>query len=123
MQKISEIIPLCAMGAVDTESPIEKLLYYELMKLRLNVETQKEIGRYRVDILKDKAVIECDGQAFHQDREREAMRDSFLNQQGYRVIHVTGRNIYKNARYEALKICNGIGHKLTDEEQKELDIN
>lgn len=68
------------------------------------VESQKQIGEYRVDFLvtgsgtKTSIVIECDGHEFHERTKEQAARDRSrdrdLTAQGYRVIRFTGRELW-----------------------------
>ena len=81
-------------GKYRTESPIEAILVNKLKANNIEFETQKNIGKYRVDILIGNLVIECDGKEFHQNDSPD--RDRFLRSQGYIVKHYTGSEIYNN---------------------------
>lgn len=107
------------------ESPIEvsfllAVMFYSLIekdgypamstntddKNRWCIETQKQIGAYRVDFLmsvkniKTQIVVECDGHDFHErtkeQAERDRSRDRELTLSGYRVIRFTGREIWRD---------------------------
>jgi hypothetical protein len=64
---------------------------------------QVRFGPYRVDLLYDLGprgliAVECDGEDYHQDRERDRVRDNFLRRE-FRlgVIRLRGKQIWKNA--------------------------
>lgn len=84
------------------ESPAEESLYHFIDKSIYNVEQQVLIGDYRVDFLLTnnespyKIIIECDGHPFHRNILRDDVRDSFLNLEGYKVIHISARDALKN---------------------------
>ncbi len=82
-----------------TESPIEERLYFEFRRWGIFPSTQVVVGAYRVDIMFKtiNVVVECDGEAFHQNAEREAKRDAFLISKGYTVVHYTGKQIHHDA--------------------------
>jgi very-short-patch-repair endonuclease len=83
----------------ETESPIEEIFWNEVKERLPDLEVipQKVIGKYRVDffIPKGRLIIECDGSAYHKDREKDFRRDMDLENQGYRVIRFTGKRIHK----------------------------
>lgn len=75
----------------------------------MGIQPQFHIGKFRVDFLasyhisKDKffeAVVECDSQQFHdrseQERRYEKQRDRFVQAQGFRTFHFTGKEIKDN---------------------------
>jgi very-short-patch-repair endonuclease len=106
------------------ESPIEDKMVSALMYFEADIDTQVEIGKYRVDILleKYKIIVECDGEEFHRDRERERKRDDFLNSKGYTVIHLLGKQIWKDSKLCAYKLIFDYIPKLTMTEKfKEYD--
>ncbi len=77
-----------------------------------DLKPQVKIGKYRVDFLASKhhypvnpknpqkvveVIVECDSQEFHERTEKERRyekeRDRFLQSQGYRTFHFTGKEI------------------------------
>lgn len=70
---------------------------------------QVGFGRYRVDFLFDLGArglvaIECDGEAFHENRERDLRRDRVLQEDhGVTVIRIPGKGIWWGN--EALTLC------------------
>jgi very-short-patch-repair endonuclease len=88
------------------ESPIEKMLYYELTRLGLLVETQVKIGSYRVDLLVErKWVIECDGKEWHKDKTIDEVRDTVIEEQGFRVIRFEGWKIFYHSKKVSELFC------------------
>jgi very-short-patch-repair endonuclease len=78
------------------ESPIEQRLHSRLEKFFPGqVQKQKTIGRYRVDLfIPPNFVIECDGADYHRDRNADGQRDHALRGQGYIVIRCSGKLIH-----------------------------
>jgi len=75
---------------------------------------QKKIGKYRVDFLvieydrgegktqtRKSLIVECDSQEWHErtesERRYEKARDRYLQNQGYKVFHYTGKEIIEDA--------------------------
>lgn len=81
-----------------TQSPIEEKLVGALQRFSVFPATQFKIGRCTVDIClpDDKIVIECDGAAYHTDKEKDQRRDDFITKQGYRVLRYTGSEITRD---------------------------
>lgn len=87
---------------------IEHCIMELLNKLKLDYETQKRVLT-GLDILGRKKylfpdfylpdynlIIECDGAYWHRDKEWQKKRDNVFFEQGYKVLHLTGREINKN---------------------------
>lgn len=68
---------------------IERKMSRSLKDLGLSVVQQYKIGRFFVDfaIPELKIAIECDGDYWHQDPDREKARDDFLREEGWTVLH------------------------------------
>lgn len=81
----------------------------------LHIFPQAKFGRYRVDFLVVASgntapiwdvqnpridhrmiVVECDGQEFHRDIDRERDRDKFFTDAGFTVLHFTGSEIWRD---------------------------
>lgn len=95
------------------ESPIEYRMISALKYLGFKPIMQYKIGNFRADIYleteKDKIVIECDGAAYHQDKDRDNKRDAYMRKRGFKVFRFTGAEIHANA-YECIyMIFNDIG--------------
>lgn len=84
-----------------TESPIEDTLRRELRARQIEFETQKKIGKYRVDFFFPQAnlIVEADGGEYHstpEQIERDQKRQAILMKRGCLVLRFTGREIYRN---------------------------
>lgn len=87
---------------IKCESPIEDIVLREFHLLGLYPIPQFQIGKYRVDFAfpEKMVVIECDGKEWHsseEQREKDKIRDKYLNDMGWEVIRLTGSDIYRNA--------------------------
>lgn len=88
------------------------------------IETQKKIGRYRVDFLVSRngsrkaheIIVECDGHDFHERTKEQAARDRSrdraLQIDGRRVFRFTGSEIYR----DAFRCATEVLEALADEE-------
>lgn len=112
-----------------TESPIELKLLGALKKLGVECITQYKIGPYRADIFIDskyrKIVVECDGEEFHKDKEKDAKRDEYMRQKGFDVMRFTGSEIHRESELCAQTIITQISEiygtsKYQDYLEKEL---
>lgn len=79
----------------------ERHLWYDfLKKLPVKFNRQKVIGRYIVDFYSAEAklVIELDGAQHYeeQSREKDIMRDAYLNSLGILVLRYTNIEFHKN---------------------------
>ena len=97
-------------SAKNCESPIEQLLTCALsivifsleQQCRPRIATQVPIGKYRADIVlvggpsSRGTVIECDGAAFHRDKEKDRKRTRDIEAEGYTVLRASGSEIYHN---------------------------
>lgn len=98
-----------------------------------NLRPQVHIGKYRVDFLASLAkyprpdgtqdvsevVVECDSQEFHERTEKERRyekeRDRFLQRNGYKVFHFTGKEIKDTPFKVAAEIISHITGWKVDE--------
>ena len=92
----------------------EKRLWYEfLKKLPVTVNRQKVIGNYIVDFYCAQAnnVIELDGSQHYneQEKERDLIRDTTLNQLGITVLRYSNLDIKRNFRGVCQDILNHMG--------------
>jgi len=74
---------------------IEERMGLLLDKLGVDYVFQYPILRYNVDyaIPELMLVIECDGEQWHQDKEKEQIRQERIEHEGWTVLHYTGREI------------------------------
>ena len=87
----------------------ERHLWYDCLKqLPITVHRQKAIGNYIVDfyIASKNIVIELDGSQHYesQHRQKDALRDAYLNSIGYTVLRYSNADI--NIRFQA--VCEDI---------------
>ncbi len=75
-----------------------------LIKNKLNLEDikfkqSKRIGKYCVDFLINKTIVECDGYYWHNrpgDKFKDFLRDSYLLSKGYTILRFSEYNIKNN---------------------------
>ena len=87
-------------GSLPAEaSPIEVRLLEAFWRAGLDPKQQHGIAGYIVDFAFPKAriAVEADGEAYHQDAERERRRDAAIMQQGWYIRHFTGKEIWRDA--------------------------
>lgn len=77
----------------DVFTPIEAEVWGDIRSFGLDFLPQYPIGRFYADFadVEARIVIECDGQAFHQDQVRDALRDDAIRAAGWRVFRLKGR--------------------------------
>lgn len=109
-------VHLVELALSNTDSPIEALVYYEMLVWAQSehcgrcggpkVTPQKQIDKYRVDFLIEwkgkNIIIECDGHDFHEKTKQQASkdkkRDRELSGLGYEIRRYTGSEIYKDPK-------------------------
>jgi very-short-patch-repair endonuclease len=108
-----------------TDSPIEELVYKELLKYGLEPKIQFQVGVFYIDLAfpEIKLAIEADGKDYHsnkEQKERDKYRQEKLEKMGWKFERFTGSFIYKFADFVAGKIAlRYFKDKLTTE-QKQL---
>ena len=85
---------------IKTESPIEEMLYQELIRKGFFPIPQLKVGKYRIDLaFPNKMIaIECDGKEWHEryeQKEHDNKKDECLKSLGWRVYRITGSDIYE----------------------------
>jgi hypothetical protein len=75
-------------------TPIESWLWHDIRAVDLVLYPQYPVGRYFVDFANPvaKVAIECDGEAFHQDKAKDAERDAKLAAMGWKVYRISGKD-------------------------------
>ena len=97
----------------------EKQLWYQfLRRLPVTVRRQKNIGNYIVDfyIASAKIVIEIDGiqHQFPENKEKDSLRDKYLNDLGISVLRFTNLEINDNLGLVCKKILNALNLNFQD---------
>ena len=97
----------------------ERHLWYDFLKqLPVTVHRQKVLGRYIVDfyIASHKLVIELDGSQHYEagHREKDCVRDAYLQEKGCTVLRYSNADIQKRFREVCEDILNHMGEPGTD---------
>jgi very-short-patch-repair endonuclease len=101
------------------ESTFEEIVYDRLLALGYQVVTQVGYSGYRIDLAivdpddptKYILGIECDGAMFHSarsTRERDVMRQEFLQSRGWRIERIWSTNWWRNPQKEIDRIRNRV---------------
>lgn len=74
---------------------IEEIVSELLGEMGVDAAFNKRIGSKWVDfaVVSQRAVIECDGEYWHQDEEAERERDEYIRARGWSILHLTGSDI------------------------------
>lgn len=96
-------------GITITESPMEDLLKHKLEAKDIKFQTQKKIGKCRVDFFFPQAslIVEVDRREYHstsEQREKDMKRQMNLMKRGYAVLRFRGSEIYRDAEGCAIRI-------------------
>ena len=77
-------------------TPIESALWADIRDAGAILYPQYPVLGFFVDFANPvaKIAIECDGAAYHLDREKDAARDDLLNSAGWRVYRISGRDCF-----------------------------
>ena len=82
------------------DSPLELDLYEALLKQGIAAKTGVVVGHHRLDLAIEhdgiRLDVECDGAAFHMDREKDAARDRAIEAEGWRVMRFSGRHLSRD---------------------------
>lgn len=75
-------------------TPIERWLWSDIRTVGAVLYPQYPVGRFFVDFGNPvvRVAIECDGAAYHQDKEKDAKRDAELQRLGWAVYRITGKD-------------------------------
>ena len=81
-------------------SPAERLMWCELRSHWFSggFVPEFKVGRYFIDFadLKKKVGIEVDGKEYHEDWERDAERDAYLRDQGWKIYRLPAKALYRD---------------------------
>ena len=80
-------------------TPIEYSIWCEIRMANAVMYPQYPVGRFFVDFGNPvaKVAIECDGRAFHLDKEKDAARQREIERMGWAVYRITGRDCNSDA--------------------------
>ena len=82
------------------DSPLELDLHGALLKQGIAAKPGIIVGHHRLDLaIEHDGVhlnVECDGAAFHADREKDAARDRVLEAEGWKVLRFSGRHLSRD---------------------------
>lgn len=83
-------------------TPIEALLWHDIRACDAVLYPQYPAGRFFVDFANPVAqvAIECDGAAYHQDKDQDRERDEILGSMGWSVYRITGSDCFKDCDRE-----------------------
>lgn len=75
-------------------TPIESALWQDIRMEDLVLYPQYPVDRFFVDFGNPvwKVAIECDGAAWHLDKDKDAARDAALNKMGWLVYRISGKD-------------------------------
>jgi very-short-patch-repair endonuclease len=78
-------------------TPIEWNVWSDIRHLGLPMYPQFPVGPYFLDFADPvkKLGIEVDSRRYHEDREKDRLREQHLELQGWTIIRITGRQTYK----------------------------
>lgn len=108
------------------DSPFEEIVFNRLRTIGYRVDAQVGYSGYRIDLAivhpnnPDRYIlaIECDGATFHSaksTKERDVMRQEFLEHRGWIVERIWSRNWWRNPSKETERIKNKVEAILKDE--------
>ena len=111
------------------DSEFEVQVHRRLREKGYRVDTQVGHSGYKIDLAiinpKDETKyilgVECDGASFHSAKsvkERDVMRQEFLEKKGWKFARIWSRNWWKNPEQEISKIVSKVNDLLESEEQK-----
>ena len=105
------------------ESPIEEILFDELIRRDITPHPQYEISHYRLDFAISpkhlKINVGCDGRDYHNSwpqTEKDRKRNADLTKNGWAVLRFSGSQIYKDVNY-----CGKVIDQTIRTRQKQLN--
>jgi len=96
------------------EKIVERILIKNNISYKYNsyVKT-KNSWRFPDFLINGKIIIECDGEYWHKNKQREVERDIELKEAGFKVFHFKGKHIKKKTIFVEQKIKEIINEKTT----------
>lgn len=85
-------------------TPIERWLWSDIRQVDAVLYPQYPVGPFFVDFGNPLArvAIECDGQAFHTDHDKDAAREKRIGELGWTVYRISGSDCRKNFDEETM---------------------
>ncbi|SHE35667.1 Very-short-patch-repair endonuclease [Seinonella peptonophila] len=101
---------------IKCDSPIEEKMYFALKRRGYKVITQYQTCGYEVDLVlrKHRIAIECDGYQHHhtaEQRKRDQKKSRILRSNGWKVIRLSGKEIYHKIDHCIEKVQLQIGKR------------
>lgn len=84
--------------SLTSPTSIEKLVMRALDELKIPYDFQVTIGPFVADFVVGDLIIEADGEPWHEDKAAERRRDGYMKREGYRVLHLTDKVIWKDPK-------------------------
>ena len=96
-------------------TPIEQALWHDIRGANLVMYPQYPVLNFFVDFGNPvaKVAIECDGAAWHQDKDKDARRDEKLRLEGWFVYRISGKNCLTDFNEETM--IKGAARRFIDE--------
>lgn len=90
-------VPVYQWDGLIKMTPIEDCLWHDIRNLNAVLYPQWPVAGFFVDFANPvaKVAIECDGAAYHQDKEKDARRDATLRELGWYVYRFTGKECHR----------------------------
>lgn len=83
----------------------EKTIYINNKdKMFFNNHKKLNKNRYHIDFMLENKIIEYNGEYWHQDKEKEIIKNNFLKRKGFKVLHIMDSD-YKKDPQKVIKKC------------------
>lgn len=90
-------VPVYEWDGLIRMTPIEDCLWHDIRNLNAVLYPQWPVAGFFVDFANPvaKVAVECDGAAYHQDKEKDERRDAKLRALGWSVYRFTGKECHR----------------------------
>lgn len=109
-----------------TDSPLERMLYYELRySYKGQIVPQHPLGPYRIDFAlpKYKLALECDGYQYHSSEKaqlHDRNRDAYMKRAGWKVMRFTYKDLCRENIAQTIQHIHNYTSK-TDQKKKRVN--
>ncbi|MCH5584078.1 endonuclease domain-containing protein [Shimazuella sp. AN120528] len=116
--------PSLDMLMFQTDSPLERMLYYELRYFyKGQIAPQHPLGPYWIDfaIPKHKLALECDGYPYHSSekaRLHDRNRDAYMKRVGWKVMRFTYKDLCKENIAQTMQQIHDYTMRATPKQKK-----